>query len=38
MHYRNYEKAILEKGPHSISPRFTALEIPESNWAALTHQ
>ena len=36
--YRNEETAIWGKGPYRVSPRFTALEIPESKWATLTHQ
>ena len=38
LQYRNGERAILEKGPYRISPRLKALEIPQSKWAALTHQ
>ena len=28
----------MGKGPYKLSPRFKALKIPESKWAALTHQ
>ena len=38
LQYRYEERAILGKGPYRISPRFKALEIPESKWAALTLQ
>ena len=38
LQYRNEERAILGIGPYRISPRFKALEIPESNWTTLTHQ
>ena len=38
LEYRNEERAVLEKGPYRISPRLKTLEIPESKWAALTHQ
>ena len=38
LQYRNEERAALGKGPYRISPRFKALENPESKWATLTHQ
>ena len=38
LQYRNEERTILGKGPCRRSPRFKALEIPESKWAALTDQ
>ena len=38
LQYRNEERAILGKGPYRVSPRFKALEIPESKWGTLTHQ
>ena len=37
LQYRDEERAVFGKGIYRISPRFKALEIPESNLVTLPH-